>query len=255
MLYKSINHPISLQVVEIKNKQKNPNEMDYKFYLIYVSHASIEDNVPDKSDHDYPRMYLRVQHLIEFDTFTATHGPSTYMDGNIQNTTTTIDIKRSSNQTVYNPILIPEVTGNKRKAFDCFGPPAKQQKTIHPAYFIPELAHVVAMCDEKLPFIALAQELTKRKIPHSGIQVEANTTSIVLKILALPEPNPSPVTHDTASPKVCYIRELRKSRNTKYINSINIHFPGKWFTCCGEIRLECIAKKITIHIDSITSEE
>lgn len=68
------------------------------------------------------------------------------------------------------------------------GPPAKQQKTISPAYFVPELAHVVAFCDEKLPFVALAEELTKRKIPHSGLQVEANATSLVLKILAFPKP-------------------------------------------------------------------
>lgn len=75
----------------------------------------------------------------------------------------------------------------KRKTSDStIGPPAKQQKTIYPAYFIPELAHVVAMCDEKLPFVCLARELSKRKIPHSGLQVEANATSLVLKLLSLP---------------------------------------------------------------------
>lgn len=57
-----------------------------------------------------------------------------------------------------------------------------------PAYFIPELAHVVAMCDEKLPFVALAEEFSKRNIPHSGLQVEANSTSLVLKLLSLPPP-------------------------------------------------------------------
>lgn len=57
--------------------------MEYKFYLVFVSHASIEDNVPDKNDQDYPRMYLRVQHFIELDTFTATHGPGTYVDGKL----------------------------------------------------------------------------------------------------------------------------------------------------------------------------
>lgn len=69
------------------------------------------------------------------------------------------------------------------------GPPAKQQKTIYPAYFIPELAHVVAMCDEKMPFMAMAQELVKRRIPHTGLQIEANASSLVLKILSLPEPD------------------------------------------------------------------
>lgn len=79
-------------------------------------------------------------------------------------------------------------TSNKRKCSAIDGPPSKQQKTIYPAYFIPELAHVVAMCDEKLPFFALAQALSQRKLPHTGLQVEANSTSLVLKLLTLPMP-------------------------------------------------------------------
>lgn len=78
---------------------------------------------------------------------------------------------------------------NKRKSNGLdTGPPPKLQKTIYPAYFIPELAHVVAMCDEKLPFVCMAQELSRRLIPHSGLQVEANATSLVLKLLSLPQP-------------------------------------------------------------------
>lgn len=65
---------------------------------------------------------------------------------------------------------------------------AKQQKTIYPAYFIPELAHIVAMCDEKLPFVNFAKELSQMSIPHSGMQVEANATTLGLKLLSLPRP-------------------------------------------------------------------
>lgn len=97
------------------------------------------------------------------------------------------------------------MSGQKRKAIGENGPLAKQQKTIYPAYFIPELAHVVAMCDEKLPFVAMAQELVKRKIPNSGLQVEANATSLVLKVLALPEPNPTPTTTPAEQTKVIII--------------------------------------------------
>lgn len=110
-----------------------------------------------------PKMYLKVQSLIEFDTFVATHGPGTYVDE-----------------------YVP--SSMKRKSIFGEGPSPKQQKTIYPAYFIPELAHVVAMCDEKLPFVALAAELTRRKIPNGGLQVEANATSLVLKLLSLPQP-------------------------------------------------------------------
>ena len=33
------------------------------------------------------------------------------------------------------------------------------KKNKHPAYFVPELAHIVAMCDERLPFSLLAHEV------------------------------------------------------------------------------------------------
>ena len=45
------------------------------------------------------------------------------------------------------------------------------------------------MCDEKLPFVAMAEDLARRKILHSGLQIEANATSLVLKLLTLPQPN------------------------------------------------------------------
>lgn len=47
--------------------------------------------------------------------------------------------------------------GSKRRFAWKPTPPAKRPKT--PAYFIPELAHVVALCDERMPFVTLAQEV------------------------------------------------------------------------------------------------
>ncbi|KAG4074048.1 hypothetical protein HA402_014253 [Bradysia odoriphaga] len=159
-------HPTVILIVEIKERPTNVCEMDYTFYLALVKPSSIDDNPNDDAiESDIPKMYFRVQNLIEFDTFAVTHGPGTYVD---------------------------ECPLNKRKSSGLdTGPSAKQQKTIYPAYFIPELAHVVAMCDEKLPFVSLAQELCRQNIPHSGLQVEANATSLVLKLLSLPQPDQS----------------------------------------------------------------
>lgn len=39
-----------------------------------------------------------------------------------------------------------------------------------PAYFISELAHVVAMCDERLPFVNLATEVNSHVLPTSDIR-------------------------------------------------------------------------------------
>lgn len=56
--------------------------MDYTFYLALVKHSSIDDSPNDDSiETDIPKMYFRVANLIEFDTFAATHGPGTYVDG------------------------------------------------------------------------------------------------------------------------------------------------------------------------------
>lgn len=94
----------------------------------------------------------------------------------------------------------------KRKSGMKHEPSARRAK--QPAYFISELAHVVAMCDERLPFVGLASEvvkrkqtlllnlnisivfqLTKRNIFHQGLQVEANATGLVLKLIQLPPPS------------------------------------------------------------------
>ncbi|XP_017066396.1 mediator of RNA polymerase II transcription subunit 14 [Drosophila eugracilis] len=167
-------HPNIVLVVQLKEKTTMPNEMEYTFHLGFVAFQKDELDVIDntakqlvsvvaQSHSDIPKCYTKLMRLIEFDTFVATHGPGTEVDA--------------------------EVSPHKRKSNgDLLAPPAKQQKTIFPAYFIPELAHVVAMCDEKIPFMNLAQTLSKHNIPHSGLQVEANATSLVLKILALPQP-------------------------------------------------------------------
>lgn len=70
-------------MVEIKERPTNVCEMDYTFYLAFVKHSSIDDNPNDETiDNDIPKVYFRVQTLIEFDTFAVTHGPGTYVDGN-----------------------------------------------------------------------------------------------------------------------------------------------------------------------------
>lgn len=90
--------------------------------------------------------------------------------------------------------------GNKRKIEMCAPPhPAKQLK--NPSYFIPELAHIVNMCDEKLPFVCLAEELNNRGISHSGLQIEANASALVMKLLQLPQPG---CQHTTPENKVCW---------------------------------------------------
>ena len=73
---------LSLQIVEFKEKESSPCEIDCSFYLAVVKHSSIEDDPHDDSiETEIPKMYLKVLTLIEFDTFVITHGPFTSVDG------------------------------------------------------------------------------------------------------------------------------------------------------------------------------
>ncbi|KAL1465599.1 hypothetical protein WDU94_005154 [Cyamophila willieti] len=156
-------HPNIILIVEFKEKE-NAADMECHYYLIFVKHSSIEDDPNDDTiETDIPKVYLKVLTLIEFDTFVITHGPFTAVDETLDKGNCG---KRKLSPTKY----------------DC----TKRAK--HPAYFISDLAHVVALCDERVPFAILAQELTKRDIAHQGLQIEANATSLVLKIIQLPQP-------------------------------------------------------------------
>lgn len=164
-------HTNVVLIVELKEREHSPCEMDFSFYMILVKHSSIDDNPDDESiESEIPKMFLKVQTLIEFDTFVVTHGPFTNVDIGI-------DIDQ------------PEAGSLKRKISNNKSEPSIRRSK-QPAYFIAELAHVVAMCDERLPFVALASELTRKNIFHQGVQVEANATGLVLKLIQLPPPTP-----------------------------------------------------------------
>ncbi|KAI4459735.1 mediator complex subunit [Holotrichia oblita] len=158
-------HQNVVLIVEFKEKENSPCEIDCSFYLAVVKHSSIEDNPDDETiETEIPKVYLKVQTLIEFDTFVATHGPFTSVDDTLE------------------PGSLKRKGGIKAES--------STRRSKQPAYFIAELAHVVAMCDERLPFVTLATELTKRNIFHQGLQVEANATGLVLKLIQLPAPTP-----------------------------------------------------------------
>lgn len=178
-------HPNVVLMVEIKERPEQPTEMEYTFHLAQGTYEA-NDSTPTTADAtvtDPPntetaaKLYLKVSSVVEFDTFVNTHGPGTYVDE--------VFVSNAAN------LAALAAGGAKRRAAAEGGPVGKQQKTIYPAYFIPELAHIVAMCDEKLQFVSIAKELSLLNIPHSGLQVEANATTLGLKILALPKPNSS----------------------------------------------------------------
>lgn len=73
-----------LQIVEFKEKESSPCEVECSFYMAVVKHCSIEDNPNDDSiETEFPKVFLKLLTLIEFDTFVVTHGPYTAVDGEL----------------------------------------------------------------------------------------------------------------------------------------------------------------------------
>nr|XP_032529352.1 mediator of RNA polymerase II transcription subunit 14 isoform X1 [Danaus plexippus plexippus] len=106
------------------------------------------------------RAYLKLHSLVELDTFTLTHGPFT-------------------------PLDTPGMQPGKRKLSGSNG---RSVRVRQPAYFLPELAHVVAAADERVPFVNLAQELAARGVTHGGVQAEWSGSALGMRIVSLPRP-------------------------------------------------------------------
>ncbi|EDS26223.1 mediator complex subunit rgr-1 [Culex quinquefasciatus] len=155
-----------------KEKDSSPNEMMYTFYLVLVKPSSVEDSqsqdakttqqrsrtVLVKRHRERRRTQNEPQHAIAVrETFGATHGPGTYVE---------------------------ELGGSKHKLSALSEGPSKQQKVLYPAYFNPVLAHVVAMCEAAV--CGIGEETYAPS--DSSRQVKANDTSLVLKLLTLPQP-------------------------------------------------------------------
>lgn len=151
-------------VIHLKGKH---NEIEQTYYLMTVQPQPLEDEVINHKDDttletELPKSYLKVVNFLQLDTFAITHGPCTKIDVEEQG-----------------------ISG-KRKLQIKSQPDSPIKRLKHTGYFITELAHVIAMCDEHIPFSTLTVELIKRGICHQGMQVEANGTNFVVKIVQMP---------------------------------------------------------------------
>eukprot|EP00095_Tigriopus_kingsejongensis_P000362 snap_masked-scaffold319_size207808-processed-gene-0.2 protein:Tk00362 transcript:snap_masked-scaffold319_size207808-processed-gene-0.2-mRNA-1 annotation:"mediator of rna polymerase ii transcription subunit 14" len=157
-------HQNAILIVEFHEKEFNHCEIEYQYYFLWVKPASIEDNPNDEKapPADIPRVYLKALSMVQFDPFLVTHA-----------TSTKVDVQELSEKII-----------GKRKLGGKIEPPIKRTK--FPAYFISDLAHVIAFTDERIPFTALAMELTKRGVAHSGVEIEDKAVGLVIKILKFP---------------------------------------------------------------------
>lgn len=106
---------MQLQVVTFKEKENNPCEIDCSFYLAVVKHSSIEDNPDDESvETEIPKVYLKVQTLIEFDTFVVTHGPFTSIDGGFVHSSCAVALAVNCREQRFRPHRIGQFETQRR---------------------------------------------------------------------------------------------------------------------------------------------
>ena len=163
MYIKLHKQPSAVLVVEFAEKAGSECEIQYNYYFLLTKPCSIEDDpLDDTIVKDIPKVYMKALGMIEFDPFLVTHG-----------STTKVDVQELSEKII-----------GKRKPGGKLEAPIKRQR--FPAYFISDLAHVVAFADERIPFTYLEKELSKQGISHTGTLVESNGVGLCIKIVQFP---------------------------------------------------------------------
>ncbi|XP_055926040.1 mediator of RNA polymerase II transcription subunit 14-like isoform X1 [Argiope bruennichi] len=156
-------------IVRLLENPSNRCEILPAYYLMTVSPQPLEDDTIDQKvettvmDTELPKTYLKIVDFSPLDSFIATHGPGTEMEYDHQG----VGKKRR--------LMVQSDTGVK--------------KVKYTGFFISELAHIVAMCDERIPYSALSRELNKKDVCHNGIQIEAHGSNYQVKIVQLPVPD------------------------------------------------------------------
>ena len=163
MYIKLHKQPMAVLVVEFSEKPGSECEIQYNYYFLLTKPCSIEDDpLDDTIVKDIPKVYMKALGMVEFDPFLVTHG-----------STTKVDVQELSEKII-----------GKRKPGGKLEAPIK--RTRFPAYFISDLAHVVAFADERIPFTYLEQELTRQGVFHTGTLVESNGVGLCIKIVQFP---------------------------------------------------------------------
>ena len=100
--------------------------------------------------------------MVEFDAFLVTHLATTKVD--VQDLSEKIIGKRKCGGKIETPI----------------------KRRVYPAYFLPDLARIVALADERIPFMSLSEQLSKRGVVYSDVEIQEKAVGLVLKIVKFP---------------------------------------------------------------------
>ncbi|XP_071483080.1 mediator of RNA polymerase II transcription subunit 14-like [Diadema antillarum] len=78
----------------------------------------------------------------------------------------------------------------KRKLHSSFpGIKKKKKPSTHCEFFNYTLSHVVSLCNIRIPFVKLCEELSQNGLAHQGVQVEGEGVGLVVRLCSLPPCN------------------------------------------------------------------
>ncbi|KAG1686097.1 Mediator of RNA polymerase II transcription subunit 14 [Nymphon striatum] len=169
-------HPNCYLVVDLIADCDDPDEVTQEFYLLTVKPTSFEEEVIPVAESPLEtstKAFLLVSVFRKLDSFGVTHGTCTAVES-----------------------INSKYSGLGKRISDV----SSLAEVKHPKYsrcFVSKLAHVIALCDERIPFSILMEELSRRGIAHQGIQVEAHGNNLTLGIVKHPQvPGVSKTTYD-----------------------------------------------------------
>ncbi|KAL5011139.1 hypothetical protein ScPMuIL_013444 [Solemya velum] len=187
---KQMNHFLIVEVSE-----KPPKSVEYKYYLLETISCTGEGVEDDIGEDIGVKSFFKAGRLLPLDSFSVTHGPSTKL----------FESEEES-----------EMDELRKKRKLLLGEPSETESKMYKVspYFVPELAYILANCEEKLPFVTLGRELSKNGVSSTGVQVDGDGSCFSLGILNLPSPegcSEEDCEHVRKALLSCTIRVLGKS--------------------------------------------
>lgn len=142
--------------------------VDYRYHLLDTTQCTSDGSEIDISEDPCPKLYLRAGRLIPLDVNSFIHGPYTKLYDEQEQSN--IESKRRKRKIMLGELREPAV-----------------KKTKGQPYFTPELAYILASCEERIPLVNLGLEFEKNGVVHNGVQADCEGTCFCLSILSMPD--------------------------------------------------------------------
>ena len=118
------------------------------------------------SGEELSNVYLRATHMVQLDTYACTHSQQSRIFDMEEEDAASLNRKR------------------KLLLGDPSEPPLKKQR--ESSYFVSDLTHILSLCEDHLPLMALSQELTSHAIHHTGQIIVDNGAGLGLRVISFP---------------------------------------------------------------------